>query len=117
MTTMVKGPESQMNSISAMLIYPASIVPFQAQCEPFRCQRPRGIHRRAPNAQRLPAPPSPPSGRGSAPAAGLRAGGAARLCALPPAQTAAGAAPSPARLRKEATSSKNAKESAEGEHR
>lgn len=53
MTTAVKGAESQMNSISAVLIYPASIVPFQAQYEPFRCQRPRYIHRRARGAQRV----------------------------------------------------------------
>lgn len=56
MTTMVKGAESQMISISAVLIYPASIVPFQTQCEPFRCQRPRGIQSRAPGAQRASAP-------------------------------------------------------------
>lgn len=56
MTTMVKGAESQMISISAVLVYPASIVPFQTQCEPFRCQRPRGIHSRAPGAQRASAP-------------------------------------------------------------
>lgn len=58
MTTMVKGAESQMNSISAMLIYPDSIVPFQTQCEPFRCRRPRGFEARAPGAQRVPAPPA-----------------------------------------------------------
>lgn len=56
MTTMVKGAESQMVSISAMLLSAASIVPFQTQCEPFRCRRPRGIHRRAPGAQRVSAP-------------------------------------------------------------
>lgn len=38
MTTGVKGPASQMNSISAMLIYPGSIVSFQTQYEPFRSQ-------------------------------------------------------------------------------
>lgn len=53
MTTAVKGTASQMNSVSAVLIYPGSFVPFHTQCEPFRCQRPRDIHRRAWGAQRV----------------------------------------------------------------
>lgn len=58
MTTALKGAESQMNSVSAMLIHPDSIVPFQTQCEPFRCRRPRGFEARARGAQRVPAPPA-----------------------------------------------------------
>lgn len=80
MTTAVKGAASQMNSVSAMLMYPDSIVPFQTQCEPFRCRRPRGLEARSgrtkgPRAPRrlaagagaAPAPPPPPPPRPAAP--------------------------------------------------
>lgn len=89
MTTTVKGAESQMNSISAVLIYPASIVPFQSQYEPFRCQRPGYIHRRARGAQRvsalhrhLAANPILPSGGINMKAQGVLVVGCVCVCVL-----------------------------------
>lgn len=83
MTTTVKGAESQMISISAMSLYPASIVPFQTQCEPFRCRRPRAIHSRAPGAQRVSAPPRHLAARRTAGPGRGRAAAPPRVSVLP----------------------------------